>query len=182
MALSHSEALEAVLFASGEPVAKKKLASFLHTTEGAVASAAEELREKLVGRGLTLVETDGEFELRTSPEAADIVKKLREGELSKDLGRAGLEALAVVMYRGGATRTEIDWIRGVNSSQILRSLLLRGLVERTEDPHDKRKFQYRATSDALAHVGVSKKQDLPRYAELSKEADIAIKEGEHADV
>jgi chromosome segregation and condensation protein ScpB len=70
----------------------------------------------------------------------------------------------------------------VNSSQILRSLLLRGLVERTEDPHDKRKFQYRATTDALSHLGVSKKQDLPRYAELSKEADIAVKESEHADV
>ena len=161
---------------------KKKLASFLHTTESAVADAARELHEKLSGRGLSLVETDDELELRTSAEAADIVKKLREGELSKDLGRAGLEALAVVMYRGGATRSEIDWIRGVNSSQILRSLLLRGLVERTEDPNDKRKFIYKPTSDALAHVGVSKKQDLPRYAELSKEAEIAAAESEHADV
>jgi segregation and condensation protein B len=181
MALSHAQALEAVLFASGEPMTKKKLATFLHTTEAAVMDAAHELRAELTGRGLALIETDDELELRTSPEAADIVKKLREGELTKDLGRAGLEALAVVLYRGKATRSEIDWIRGVNSSQILRSLLLRGLIERTEDPSDKRKFLYQPTTDALSHLGVSKKTDLPRYAELSKEADKAIETASHVD-
>ncbi len=181
MALSHAQALEAVLFAAGEPMSKKKLAAFLHTTEPAVMEAVHELREQLMDRGVALVESEDELELRTSPGAADIVKKLREGELSKDLGKAGLEALAVVLYRGAATRSEIDWIRGVNSSQILRSLLLRGLVERTEDPKDKRKFQYKASTEALAHLGVSRKEDLPRYAELSKEADVAVVASEHAD-
>ncbi len=182
MALSHSQALEAVLFASGEPMTKKKLAAFLHTTESGLFEAAKELQKQLLERGLALVETDDELELRTSPAASDIVKKLREGELSKDLGRAGLETLGIVLYRGKATRSEIDWIRGVNSSQILRSLLLRGLVERLEDPSDKRKFLYQATTDALAHLGVARKEDLPRYAELSKEADIAAIQSEHADV
>lgn len=182
MALTHAQALEAVLFASGESMSKKKLATFLHTTHDGVVEAVEELRGQLAGRGLMLVETEDELELRTSPAAADIVKKLREGELSKDLGKAGLEALAIVLYRGGATRSEIDWIRGVNSSQILRSLLLRGLIERTEDPSDKRKFRYKASTDGLAHLGISKKEDLPRYAELSREADTAITTMDHADV
>ncbi len=173
MALSHAQALEAVLFASGEPVTKKKLAQFLHTTEAAIGEAVTDLRAQLENRGITLVESAEELELRTSPDAGDIVKKLREGELSKDLGKAGLEALAVTLYREGATRSDIDWIRGVNSSQILRSLLLRGLVERVEDPSDKRKFNYRATGEALAHLGVSRKEDLPRFAELSKEVEVA---------
>jgi segregation and condensation protein B len=182
MALSHAHSLEAVLFASGEPMSKKKLAALLHTSDAALRDAIAELSEQLTDRGITLIESEDELELRTSAAAADIVKKLREGELTKDLGKAGLEALAIVLYQGGATRSEIDWIRGVNSSQILRSLLLRGLVERTEDPKDKRKFQYKATTDALAHLGVSRKEELPRYAELSKEASIAVAESEHADV
>lgn len=182
MALSQVQALEAVLFAAGEPLSKKELGAFLHMGEAALAAITEELNEQLAGRGIALIETDDELELRTSPAAADIVKKLRAGELTKDLGRAGLEALAIVLYRGGATRSDIDWIRGVNSSQILRSLLLRGLVERTEDPDDKRKFRYKASIDALAHLGVKRKEDLPRYAELSKEADAAVTESNHADV
>lgn len=173
MAVSHAQALEALLFAAGEPMTRKKLAGLLHTTEAAVADAAHELAAALEGRGTALIETEGEYELRTAPEAADIVKKLREGELTRDLGKAGLEALAIVLYQGGATRSQIDWVRGVNSAQTVRSLMLRGLVDRVEDPADKRKFRYIATPDALAHLGVRKAEDLPRYAELGKQAQIA---------
>jgi len=173
-------ALEALLFASGEPLAKKRLAGILGISEKELATAAEGLREQLAGRGLVLVETEDALELRTGPEASDLVKKLRESELSRDLGKAGLEALAVILYRDGATRSEIDWIRGVNSSQTVRSLLLRGLIDRTEDASDKRRFRYRATTDALSHLGVAHAKDLPRYAELSRaSATAAQEEGEH---
>jgi segregation and condensation protein B len=173
-----SSTLEAVLFASGEPMTKKKLCALLGASAENLAEAVEELRAALADRGLALVETGDELELRTAPEAADTVKKLREGELSKDLGKAGLEALAIIMYRlpaqaGGVTRSEDDWIPGVNSAQTVRSLMLRGLIERTEDPTDKRRFHYKPTTDALAHLGVAKLSDLPRYAELSKEAESA---------
>lgn len=151
----------------------KRLATVMGYTVNDVKKAAEELHDVLSGHGLTLIETEDELELRTAPEAADSVKKLREGELSKDLGKAGLEALAIILYRGSVTRSEIDWIRGVNSAQTVRSLMLRGLVERTEDPTDKRRFRYKPTTDALAHLGVAKVSDLPRYAELSKEAELA---------
>lgn len=170
-----SAQLEAVLFSAGEAVSKKRLAALLDVSLEQVAEALAALRTDLNGRGITLVETDNEVELRTAPEAAPLMKKLREGELSKDLGRAGLEALAVILYRdNGATRTEIDWIRGVNSGAIVRSLLLRGLVERVEDPSDKRKMRYRATTDTLAHLGLSKMTDLPRFEELSHETVSAI--------
>jgi segregation and condensation protein B len=170
-----SAQLEAVLFAAGEAVSKKRLAALLDASSEEVAAALDALRADLSGRGISLVETDSEVELRTAPEAAPLMKKLREGELSRDLGRAGLEALAVILYRdNGATRTEIDWIRGVNSGAIVRSLLLRGLVERVEDPTDKRKMRYRATTDTLGHLGISKMSDLPRFDELSHETVSAI--------
>jgi segregation and condensation protein B len=159
--------VEAILFAAGESVAKKRLASIIGVTPALLQRAIDLLRSELSSRGLSLVETESTVELRTNGEAAALVKKLRENELSRDLGKAGLETLALILYRGGATRGEIDWVRGVNSSQTVRSLLLRGLIEKSENPEDARRPRYKATVEALAHLGVGKQEELPDYAELS---------------
>lgn len=163
MALSPSATLEAILFAAGEPMSRKRLIALFGVSSELLGKAAAELRETLDGSGLALIETEDELELRTVPEAADMVKKLRESELSRDLGKAGLEALAIILYQGSATRGQIDWVRGVNSGAAIRALMLRGLVERTEDPSDKRRALYTTTVDALAHLGVTRKEDLPDY-------------------
>ena len=168
MAISHSAALEAVLFAAGEPLSKKRLAALLGATPEELRAAALELRENLSKRGgLALIEGGEEIELRTSAETADVVQKLRESELSRDLGKAGLETLAIILYKNGATRSEIDWVRGVNSATALRSLTLRGLIVRAEDEQDRRRIRYTPTIDALAHLGVSTVRDLPRYEEFT---------------
>lgn len=168
--ISTPAALEALLFASGEPIAKKRLATLLGIAQEELAAIITELVEGLGGHGLALVETADEVELRTAPEAAEVVKKLREDELSRDLGKGSLETLAVIAYKGGVSRGEIDWVRGVNSSASLRTLLLRGLVEGIEDEKDKRRVRYSLTTEALAHLGVSRAAELPRAAELSSEA------------
>jgi len=180
MALTHSALLEAALFAAGEPLSKKRLATLLEVSADELASACTELRSALGERGLSLIETEDEVELRTAPDAANIVKKLRESELSRDLGKASLETLAMILYRGSATRGEIDWVRGVNSGAAIRSLTLRGLIERTEDATDKRRARYKPTVDALAHLGVSRKEDLPRFAEFTQTiAEEEAKAGEN---
>ncbi|HEV7121202.1 MAG TPA: SMC-Scp complex subunit ScpB [Candidatus Paceibacterota bacterium] len=166
MALSPAATLEAVLFASGEPITKKRLGALLGVSGDLLEAGLGELAKNLHGRGLALIDTGEEVELRTAPGAADIVKKLREAELSRDLGKASLETLAIILYRGGATRSDIDWVRGVNSTAALRSLLMRGLIERGEDTLDRRRARYTATVDALAHLGVAKMEDLPRFAEF----------------
>lgn len=168
MALALSSKLEAVLFAAGEPLQKKRLAALLEASEETLGDALNALRITLEDRGLRLIETDREIELRTAPEASEAIQKLRESELSRDLGRASLETLALILYKGGATRGEIDWVRGVNSTAAIRALMLRGLIERTEDKEDKRRVRYRATVDALAHLGVASAAELPRYEELAK--------------
>lgn len=167
MALALSSKLEAVLFAAGEPLLKKRLVELLETSPETLRDAVNALQITLQDRGLRIVETEQEIELRTAPEAADLVQKLRESELSRDLGRASLETLALILYKGGATRGEIDWVRGVNSSTAIRALLLRGLIEKSEDKDDKRRVRYQATIDALAHLGVGSREELPRYAELA---------------
>lgn len=179
--LSHSAAIEAVLFTSGEPMEKKRLLALLGVSETELATGLGELAAALVGRGVALIETEGEVELRTAPLAADVVKKLRESELARDLGKASLETLAVVAYQKGATRSEIDWVRGVNSSASVRTLLLRGLVEGREDPSDKRRVRYSLTTEALAHLGLTRSEDLPRFSELATSAQ-AIVESAAADV
>jgi segregation and condensation protein B len=167
MALTNSALLEAVLFASGEPLAKARLAKLLGISAAELAEAAQELSGALIERGIALIETDTELEVRTAPGAADTIKALRESELSRDLGKASLETLAMILYRGSATRSEIDWVRGVNSGAAIRSLTLRGLIERGEDAADKRRARYTATVEALAHLGVRRKEDLPRYEEFT---------------
>jgi segregation and condensation protein B len=170
--LTPPAALEALLFAAGEPMEKKELEKLLGLSKDKLEKALEGLKMALEGHGIACIDSGEEVEIRTAPEAADIVKKLRESELSKDLGKAGLETLAVIAYRNGSTRSEIDWVRGVNSSTSLRNLLLRGLVEGEEDPTDRRRIRYGITPDALAHLGIKNSKELPRYDELSEKAEV----------
>ncbi len=174
--LTPPAAVEAILFASGEPIEKKQLMALLGLTETELKAVLKALNTSLEGRGITLIETEAEVELRTSPEAFEIVKKLRENEFSRDLGSASLETLAVVAYQEGATRSEIDWVRGVNSATSLRNLLLRGLIEGKEDSHDKRRIRYSLTTEALAHLGIARVSELPRAAELRAAATAIITE------
>lgn len=171
-------AICALLFASGEPLSKKDLSKLLGAKETEVTVALKALASSLQGSGLALIETDADIELRTAPEAAPLVKKLRESELSRDLGKASMETLAVIAYQAGTTRGEIDWVRGVNSSTSLRTLLLRGLIEGKEDERDKRRIRYSLTTEALAHLGIKSSQDLPRADELMTATATAITEAE----
>lgn len=180
--LTPPQALEALLFAAGEPLEKKEAAKLLGIKPEQLSRVVEALSGELAGRGVALVESANELELRTSPAAADYAKKLRESELSRDLGKAGLETLAVIAYRaggadggsGGATRSEVDWVRGVNSSASMKTLLLRGLIEGREDEADRRRVRYTLTTDALAYLGLARASELPRYGELAEGAGALI--------
>lgn len=183
--LTPPAAIEALLFASGLPMEKKALAKLLEIDDAKLNIALDVLQKGFTHRGVSLIDNGKEIELRTTPLAAPLIKKLRESELSRDLGKAGLETLAVIAYRGGSTRSEIDWVRGVNSATSVRTLLVRGLIEGEEDARDRRKIRYRVTTDALAHLGVASTSDLPRYDELSKDAESVANEataGAPADI
>ena len=172
--LTPPAALEALLFSSGEPLEKDQLKTLLVLKDTEFILVLKALSNSLKGSGLTLVETANEVELRTAPEAAALLKKFHESELAHDLGKASMETLAVIAYQpSGTTRGEIDWVRGVNSSTSLRTLLMRGLIEGREDERDKRRVRYTLTTEALAHLGLSRIENLPRYAELSDAARAA---------
>lgn len=174
--LTPPAALESLLFAAGEPLEKKRILSLLDITAEQLAVTISALRDALKGHGVVLVETDADLELRTAPEASDVVKKLRESEFSRDLGKGSLETLAVIAYQSGATRGEIDWVRGVNSTASLRTLLMRGLIDGREDESDRRRLRYSLTTEALAHLGIASADDLPRADELRRAAHAVLEE------
>ena len=174
--LTPPAAAHALLFASGDPLEKKRLAGLLDIKNSELAVVLKALADSLKGSGVVLVETDTEVGLRTAPLASGFIKKLRESELTRDLGKASLETLAVIAYQTGTTRSEIDWVRGVNSSTSLRTLLLRGLIEGREDERDKRRVRYALTTEALAHLGITRENELPRVEELGTKARTIIEE------
>ncbi|MBU6490603.1 SMC-Scp complex subunit ScpB [Patescibacteria group bacterium] len=178
--LTPPAAVLALLFASGAPLEKTRLAELLELKEAELKIALAALSDSLAGSGMTLVETETEAELRTAAEASTIVKKFREGELTRDLGKASIETLAVIAYQEGATRGEIDWVRGVNSSTSLRTLLIRGLIEGKEDARDKRRIRYALTTEAFAYLGLSRGSELPRHEELASQTAVIIETEKNA--
>lgn len=164
-----STQLEAILFWKAEPISIKKLATIFDTDVGVINNGLQELEQLLQGRGLTLVRTDGEVMLGTAKELSPLIEKLTKEELSRDLGKAGLETLSIILYQGPISRADIDYIRGVNSQFIVRNLLIRGLVERVENPKDARSFLYKTTLQLLSHLGISKIEELPEYEQVRKD-------------
>lgn len=167
--MNNNSKLEALLFFKGEPVKKKKLAEILEITGPELEKATTELQNNLENRGLSLIQKENSLELRTSPEASTLIETLIKEDLHKDLGKAGLETLSIVLYKAPVAKRDIDYIRGVNSSFILRNLMIRGLVERTTSKEDSRSFVYSPTTDLLAHLGIGKLEDLPEYGEVEKQ-------------
>ncbi|MEK7136310.1 MAG: SMC-Scp complex subunit ScpB [Patescibacteria group bacterium] len=161
--------LEAVLFYKSEPIEIATLARLLKVDEGDIKNAIETLKNSLQASGLRLMEIGSSLTLVTAPEVSELIERLAKEELAKDIGKAGLETLTIILYRGEASRAEIDYVRGVNSSFILRHLLIRGLVLRLPNPNDARSFVYRPTADLLAHLGISNIEELPEFKKIENE-------------
>ncbi len=158
--------IEALLFARGEPVERSFLGSFLKENGQNVEAALQRLKGTLAMRGVALVDNGNSVALATSPHVSTLIEKLRKAELERELSKAALETLSIVLYAGPVPRATIDFIRGVNSQFILRSLLVRGLVERAVDEADERRMLYRPTIEFLSHLGIRTASELPGYAEF----------------
>lgn len=160
--------IEAILFWKGESITKKKIADILNASLEDIDNAIFILKEKLQNRGIVLQEKDDEIALGTAPELSSLFEKIQKEELNKELSKASLETLSIILYKNGATRAEIDYIRGVNSSFTLRALSVRGLIEKIQDEKDNRAYIYRPTFELLSFMGLKSVQDLPEYQNTNK--------------
>lgn len=156
-------ALEAALFIYGEPMALKKIQDLLKVTSEEIQELVLNLRETLSGRGLRIIDHDGSIQLTTHPDFSGLLETIVKDELTKDLTPATLETLAIVSYAGPINRSRIDYIRGVNSSYILRNLLIRGLVDRKTDPNRSNVYLYNVSFDLIRHLGLQNTDELPDF-------------------
>lgn len=165
--------LEAILFLQGKPLTYQKLAKYLNCTVEEVKTGVQELAQtcQQAERGIQVVYTDTEAQLVTAPAVHDLVTKVIHDERTGELTKPSLETLAIVAYRSPVTKAELEAIRGVNCSLILRNLLIRGLVTETFDKA-KGIEVYDITTEYLQLLGASSVHDLPDYDKLHRDIQI----------
>ncbi|MCA9355736.1 SMC-Scp complex subunit ScpB [Candidatus Kaiserbacteria bacterium] len=161
--------IEALLFYKVAPQNKKKLLKLFDVNNEELSTAIAVLKARLEVGATRLIETETEIQLTTASELSEFVETLRRQDLTGDIGKAGAETLAIILYREPIARVEIDRIRGVNSSFILRNLLTRGLIIRESITGNG--FQFRISPALLQHLGVSNKHELPQFSEFMNVID-----------
>ena len=164
--------IESLLFISNKPFTIKEIVSFLNkngekTTKEEVEQFVEELKTKYnqEGNGIQIVQSGDDIQMVTNPLAAELVKNFLNEDMTGELTPASLETLTVIAYRGPISKTELEQIRGVNCTVIIRNLLIRGLIDFTEDK-DKLQTYYQVTVDFLKYLGLNTVKDLPDYEKL----------------
>lgn len=163
-------AIEAILFVSNEPVTLDDLAgAFDHEGREAIVAQLEEIKRLLdetVG-GFTLEQTAGGWRFATRPEHDAVLKKYYAQKGQNRLTIAALETLAIVAYRQPITAPEVSEIRGVNSTQTIRTLLERRMIRVAGRKNVVGSpFLYRSTKEFLVHFGLNDVRDLPRLEEF----------------
>ena len=163
-------AIEAILFAAGEPVETARLSMALETDPADIQKAADLLADGLAyeRRGIRILKLDSAYQMVSSGEMADLVTKALETRKPPKLSSSQLEALTIIAYYQPATKAMIEQIRGVDSSYSITALMNKKLIEeagRLNVPG--RPIQYRTTPDFLRTFGISSLDELPSIEKVS---------------
>ena len=164
-------ALEAVLFASGEPVPVARLSLVFGVPEEDILVTAGKLAEyyEEKRRGIRLLRLAGTLQLCSAPEYAKLISRVIEHRAAPKLSPSALEALAIIAYFQPVTRAYVEQVRGVDSSYTVSSLAEKGLIEpagRLDAPG--RPTLYRTTEAFLRVMGISSLDELPTLPDMSQ--------------
>lgn len=176
-------ALEALLFSSDQPLALSLLSESLDAPPERVAEALHALETEYAARGagVQLREIAGGHMLVTAPEHSEAIARLLRGKKRMRLSRAALETMAIIAYKQPVTKSEVEAIRGVDSSAVLATLLERNLVTiRGRSKVVGRPLLYGTTQEFLEYFGLRDLSELPRPEELR--ALVAAREPEQLDM
>ena len=173
--------LEAILLVADEPVPVVVLAQVLERSRNEVSAALNGLAEEyeIQGRGFDLREIAGGWRFYTREDCAPLVERFVSDGQEVRLTQAALETLAVVAYRQPVSRARVSAVRGVNCDSVMRTLVLRGLVEETGTDAETGAILYRTTAYFLERLGLASLEDLPDLAPFLPE-DIEDIENENA--
>lgn len=157
--------IEALLFVASNPATPSQIAEALGLSNKIVEEGLSELQKSFEGsHGLSIQSHGGRYQLTTAAECAQDVEKFLGIESTAHLSRAGVETLAIIAYKQPITRPGIDFIRGVSSDGVIKSLLSKGLIQevgRAEGPG--RPILFSTTGDFLQHFGLKSLEQLPPY-------------------
>ena len=168
----YQAAMEAVLFASGEPVASGRLAEVLELDEVTAVRLAEDLMQDINtrGGGLRMLRLDDRYQLCTNADYAGYVRKALEIRRNTPLSQAAMEVLAIVAYNQPVTRAFIEQVRGVDCGAVVQGLVQKSLIEekgRLELPG--RPLLYGTTADFLRSFGLNSLEGLPPLPQKEEE-------------
>lgn len=167
--------VEAFLFTAGDSVDEKKIQAFLRLTKRQWRDIIDSLTKKYEEKnsGLQIIHKGSKIQLVTKPSLAELVAKFLGKTLgNEELSRATLETLAVVAYRGPVTRAQVEYVRGVNCSFALRTLSLRGIIDRKDNPLDSRSYLYEISFDFLKNLGLKSVEELKDYDKLKERLEV----------
>jgi segregation and condensation protein B len=161
--------IESLLFVSIKALSLRELGTFFSKSDNEIKEAIEELNKDYKKRksGLIIILNNKKYQLSSAPENAKIVKDFLKDESSGELSQPSLEALTIIAYRGPISKLEIERIRGVNCSLILRNLLIRGLIEESFDKKKQENY-YSVSHDFVRFLGLKSIDKLPDYENLNK--------------
>ena len=164
--------IESLIFASPKPLSLKWLHAFISKNDVKLPreefdKVIEDLKAKynVLESGVQIIQSGEDIQMVTNAAASDLVKKFLKEDMTGELTPASLETLTVVAYRGPIAKSELEQIRGVNCSLIIRNLLIRGLIVGDEGAGNGQIY-YRVTVDFLKYLGLNAASDLPDYARL----------------
>ena len=173
--MDHTRALEAILFASGDPISIDRLATVLEIEREDVIDCVEELElhYKKFNSGIRIVRLEDEYQMCSNPEFADVIVKTMRHRKPPKLSQAALEVLSIVAYFQPVTRAYIEDVRGVDSSYSVNMLTERGLIEpcgKLEVPG--RPTLFRTTENFLRVMEIEQLEDLPALPEIAHEEGV----------
>ncbi|HEY6146505.1 MAG TPA: SMC-Scp complex subunit ScpB [Thermoanaerobaculia bacterium] len=166
------DAVEALLFSSPRPVGERDLANVLEATPEAVREALAGLAAEAdaPGRGVRLEQVGGGWRYVTRPEFDSLLRKYHDVTERSRLSLAALETLAIIAYRQPITLPEVQEIRGVNSSSVLKTLFEKKLITTAgKKAVVGTPFLYRTTPDFLVRFGLNELEELPKPEEIEED-------------
>lgn len=164
-----SAQLEALLLVANKPVSLKELSAAVAMKTAEIEAALSVLSQdyEQSERGFRLISANNSYQLVSAGEYSGLIKNFLKSEANGELSQPSLEALTIIAYRGPVSKVDLERIRGVNCSLIIRNLLLRGLIEEIFDK-SKNENYYQITLDFVRFLGLNNISELPDYERLHR--------------
>ncbi len=165
--------IESILLAIGKPISLRELSSFFKTKEENIYNIIKELKEKYNKKesGIHIVVNNKKVQLVTNPDNSKVLMDYLQEEINSELTKPSLETLTIIAYRQPISKEELEQIRGVNCSLILRNLLIKGLIDSKEEQGGLI-TKYSITIDFLRHLGINSVEELPDYDKLNSNKNL----------